>query len=118
MARATSTSLGLALLGVALVPGVSHAASATILFAELVPVFESGRGLAYLAGAFGLTWIAVRIVHSLMTDRQEGSWMRLTVEGVAVGAIAFAVIPRLLEPALALGATPELISPAIDMMVW
>jgi hypothetical protein len=118
MAGQGSIALGMALAAVALVPGLSEAAGATAVFGEAVPVMEAGRAIIFGAATVGTAWLGYRTIKEVATNRQDGEWMSMGIYTCVAAVLGFVIVPRMMAPGLALAATPEMMTAAVDLLPW
>jgi hypothetical protein len=116
MDRNTCTALGLMVgVGLLAVPHLSHAAAASAVLGPVSTIITAFVGLANLVAVLGVVYGGVKTINSVWSERQDGNWIWYGVGTLCVAAIAFVIIPLVIGPGIAAGATLDEVQPVMDL---
>lgn len=96
-----------ALVSVALTPVWGEAAQALLLLGPMAGYVNAFNGLFFLMGVAGVGYGGYHTIMEVWTNRQAGQWMWYALGTLGTAVLMFVIIPVIVTPGIALGATPD-----------
>ena len=103
--------------GTWLVPTWSEAAAASTVFAPVAGIFASGIALVYVAMGLVIAGLMVYTISRALNAREQGDWLWYAITTVALATFAFVLMPAVLAPSTALGATLAEVQPTVEIVL-